>query len=480
MRASRPALAAAVTTVLLLGLTMARAQERPAEDRPVLVGGKPVSALHGVWRSRGYGYLLDMRADGFDLYHVAGEFCYPDPRSANDPDGLFVLYRAVGENAVAFSGVPGQTRYVFDRLPNLPAACRDRSAWSPPRIAGLVGATFADIYPSFAERGIDWPARVAAAKRSLDDKSKDSTLFEALQTMLAGIEDPHVSLYAEIGGKERTISPGESATLLRVRASSAFGSHPGKREREWRRAYHRGIRKTILDGDAHFGANECVAWGRVRDIGYLNVMCMEGFTEGRPEDDPSGLDDALDQAMTAFQGARAVIIDITDNDGGLDQLAQRVAGRFAERPHLAYAKVGFGAQRVEPQPFEVQPSPRPRYLGPVYMLTSDITLSAAEVFALYMRALPNVIHVGQTTRGAFSDQVDKPLPNGWYLVLSAEIYRDPNGESYEVRGLPPHVQREEFPPDDLVDGHARRVLALMDEIRRGEIASVPNRRERRP
>jgi carboxyl-terminal processing protease len=104
------------------------------------------------------------------------------------------------------------------------------------------------------------------------------------------------------------------------------------------------------------------------------------------------------------------------------------------------------------------------------MLTSDITLSAGEVFALYMRALPNVVHVGETTRGAFSDKIDKPLPNGWRLALSAEIYRDRDGNSYEARGLPPQVKREVFPADALADGHARRVLELMDEIRRGVIA----------
>jgi hypothetical protein len=30
-------------------------------------------------------------------------------------------------------------------------------------------ATFADLYPSFEERGIDWPARTAAAERALSD-----------------------------------------------------------------------------------------------------------------------------------------------------------------------------------------------------------------------------------------------------------------------------------------------------------------------
>ena len=125
-----------------------------------------------------------------------------------------------------------------------------------------------------------------------------------------------------------------------------------------------------------------------------------------------------------------------------------------------------GAQNLEPQPFHVEPSRRASYLGPVYLLTSDVTVSAGETFTLSMRALPNVVHVGGATRGALSDQIEKPLPNGWSLALSAEIYRDPEGQWYEVRGIPPQLQREVFPPHDLAGGHARAVLALMDEIRK--------------
>ena len=177
---------------------------------------------------------------------------------------------------------------------------------------------------------------------------------------------------------------------------------------------------------------------------------------------------ALDQALTAFRGAREVIVDVTNNRGGTDGLAQQIAGRFAAGRRLAYTKVAYGARDVEPQPFHVEPSKRARYVGPVYLLTSDVTLSAAEVFALYMRALPNVVHIGGTTRGAFSDMIEKPLPNGWTLNLSAEIYRDPQGRSHEVRGLAPQVEREVFPPSNLTGGHARAVLALMDDIRRDD------------
>ena len=130
--------------------------------------------------------------------------------------------------------------------------------------------------------------------------------------------------------------------------------------------------------------------------------------------------------------------------------------------------MAYGAQDVEPQPFHVEPSKRARYVGPVYLLTSDVTLSAAEVFALYMRALPNVVHVGGTTRGAFSDMIEKPLPNGWT--------RQPVGRNLsrsagtELRGarIAAAGEREVFPPSNLTGGHARAVLALMDDIRRDD------------
>jgi carboxyl-terminal processing protease len=318
-------------------------------------------------------------------------------------------------------------------------------------------------------------------ERALDAKSEsvksdDAALFDALQAMLAGVDDPHVELHAVVAGAERALTPGQAPTLVLAGAAAGNGGkalrEQAAREEEWQDAYRRGVLDVVLKGRGRETANNRIFWGRAGDIGYLNILTMERFSSSkrRPPDDTTALDAALDEAMAAFKGARAVIVDVSNNDGGFDSLAQHIAGRFADRPRLAYTKIAFGAQGVEPQPFEVEPSKRARYLGPVYLLTSDVTLSAGEVFALYMRALPNVIHVGETTRGAFSDTITKPLPNGWTLILPPEIYRDPEGQSYEVRGLPPQRRFEVFPPDDLFGGHARRVLTLMDEIRR----EVPN------
>ncbi len=491
MSASRPALATSMLSVALLWSTLAVAQDRLGQDRPVTVGGRPAPELHGVWRSRGYGYIVRFSPDGHDLFNVAGDFCYPNDvdqakagllsrikaalqrvrdfaitsilRTKRDPDDMFELYRPFGSGAVAFSNEPGQTRYVFDRLPDLPPACTDRTPWSAPRIAALVAATFADLYPSFQLRGIDWPARTAAAKAALTEDSDDEALFKALQAMLAGIDDPHVELHAEVDGESRELMPGEGPALRRI--SAAVGDKMGGSE--WPPAYQRGVLDVILQGKGYQRANNRLFFGRVGDIGYLNLLSMEGLARWGFRGDRDVLAGALDEAIAAFQGARAVIVDVSYNLGGYDAVSQYVAGRFADNRKLAYTKVAHGAQGVEPQAFDVEPSKRARYLGPVYLLTSDVTVSAGETFTLYMRALPNVTQVGGKTRGALSDMIEKPLPNGWSLALAAEIYRDPQGQWYEVRGIPPKVPFEVFPPNDPIGGYTRRVQALMDDIRRG-------------
>jgi carboxyl-terminal processing protease len=432
-----------------------------ADDRPVMVKGRVAPELQGVWRSRGYGYVVKIDRKGLQLHHIAGEFCYPDPRRERNPEGIFEYYRPLDKGAVAFSSAPGQSLYVFDRLPSLPAACNDRTPWTPSRIASLVAATFSDLYPSFREFGIDWSARIETLHSRLSEITDDATLFQSLRTLLAGIEDAHVELSASVAGRSRAIVPGDGPTLKAVEATFAsVGDNSA--EEQWRHMYRRGILETILQGKGNEAANRRVIWGRVGNVGYINLLTLFGY--GKNGDGPEVADTVFDQAFAAFKGVRGVIVDVTSNTGGSDFFALHAARRFADRRRLVFTKVAVGAAGVAPQQFYLEPSSRNRYLGPVYVLMSDVTVSAGEIFALAMRELPHVVLVGRPTRGAFSDAIDKPLPNGWKLNLSAEIYRDPAGRSHETKGLPPQIERDVFPANDLAGGHARLVLDLMQEI----------------
>jgi carboxyl-terminal processing protease len=264
-----------------------------------------------------------------------------------------------------------------------------------------------------------------------------------------------------IDGAQRDLEPGASPTLARVSAADPTGG-----EKAWLQAYREGILTQILAGRGRQAANNRVFWGRAEDIGYLNFMTMGGFARNAAPDDPRPLDAVLDEAMAAFAGARAVIVDVSNNRGGYDTISQRIASRFAEQPVLAYSKVGVGA-KAPLQPVRVEPASGERFTGPVYLVTSDVTVSAGETFTLMMKALPNVKQVGGTTHGAFSDQLPKPLPNGWALALPAELYKGPKGEDLEGRGLAPDVPLAVFPDSDLAGGHAKAILELMKEIRLG-------------
>ena len=316
-------------------------------------------------------------------------------------------------------------------------------------------------YPGFEGRGVDFAARRQAVLADVAEKATPRQAFAAAQALLAGLDDPHLELEAEIDGEDLALVQSQGRTLDRVLA------RPGERpERAWLTAWRRGIEERILNGRGHAAANNRIFWGVNDGVGYLAVVTMGGFD---PEDDEAlaPLDAALDAAMGAFAEARAVIVDASNNRGGYDLVSRRIAGRFTDRPRLAYAKRGWNSGEPA-QAVEVRPAGGPRYTGPVILLTSDITVSAGETFTLAMRALPNVTHMGTRTRGALSDQFPATLPNGWRFAMPTEIYTDPEGRNLEGVGITPQRRLDLYPPDAPDTAHADAVLGLMAELRARE------------
>ncbi|WP_454715148.1 S41 family peptidase [Caulobacter segnis] len=448
----RLSLLAAVAVLALSMPAFAESPFWPVQPK----GGSVAAELRGAWKSRGYGWIVQFGPDGAQLFQTAGEACYPDPRREPDPDGVLNQWRPEGQGAISLTGDPDGTRYMFDRLPNVPNACISAAGWTPDRIVAFAADTFAELYP---RPGIDWKARKAAGLAKVSPTATEFQLWTALSDLLAGLDDPHVELHGMVDGARRDLEPGDAPTLMRVRAADAAGD-----EKAWLQAYRDGILTQVLQGKGRQAGNNRVFWGRVDDIGYLNLVTMGAFARNAAPDDPRPLDAILDEAVAAFAGAKAVIVDVSNNRGGYDTISARVAGRFADQSHLAYSKVGVGA-KAPLQPVRVEPASGARFTGPVYLVTSDVTVSAGETFTLMMKALPNVKQVGGTTRGAFSDQMPKPLPNGWALGLPVEVYKGPKGEDLEGRGLAPDTPMAVFPEPDLNGGHAKAIQALMQKIR---------------
>ena len=72
------------------------------------------------------------------------DFCHADPRPEPDPDKLFVFYRFLDRTRSRSRARSDRPATYSTGLADLPAACTVQAQWTAPRIAALVGATFAE------------------------------------------------------------------------------------------------------------------------------------------------------------------------------------------------------------------------------------------------------------------------------------------------------------------------------------------------
>jgi carboxyl-terminal processing protease len=196
--------------------------------------------------------------------------------------------------------------------------------------------------------------------------------------------------------------------------------------------------------DAPIEPHPMIDAGKLTDtIGYVHIAGFEGSERGYRR--------ALDDVFDALGPVEALVVDIRDNPGGFDPLAQYVAGRFARERALYMTvrkRVGPGRDEFgEPVEWFVEPGEGPRFEGPVALLTTYATQSAGETFALAMLRRPGVVHVGDTTAGAFSDNIMREAGNGWAYTISVGDYRDHEGVSHEGVGLVPDIVVENTAAD---------------------------------
>jgi carboxyl-terminal processing protease len=430
------------------------------------------AGLDGVWRSRGYGWLMEISDGSVQFYDETASLCVASD-TVLDPNELAGRLK-MSENGKTLRLPVDDAVYLhtFDRIGGLPEACGATPDSAPRAVLDAVIDIFTRHYAFFDERNVEWPALADATRRQLGSDASDGELLEVLGALIAKVDDAHVSLQAESNGRSVERETGAGETLTRLAEQAAAGGVTTKALRKrWEREYwERDIADVLLNGDGITTGNDLIVFGLIAaDIGYIAVRSMEGYSEDGDEDVPKRdtaiLNGAMEKAMSLFSDVSAVIVDISINNGGHDIVARELAGRFAAERTVGYYKYAGDADGDAPQAIYVEPSRGKRFSGPVYLLTSDVTVSAAEILTLSMRALPNVTHMGGPTRGALSDILSKPLPNGWSINLSNEVYLDAEGRGWEGIGIVPDVTMTVFSKDDVGSGHLQAVLAIVGWIK---------------
>jgi len=65
---------------------------------------------------------------------------------------------------------------------------------------------------------------------------------------------------------------------------------------------------------------------------------------------------------------------------------------------------------------------------------------------------PRVLRIGESTQGVFSDVLRRTLPNGWSFGLPNEVFRSPEGKTFDGAGIPPDIEVPVFAANDLATG----------------------------
>ena len=137
------------------------------------------------------------------------------------------------------------------------------------------------------------------------------------------------------------------------------------------------------------------------NIGYIDLRQFAGSPAAEPY---------LNAAMDLVQGTEALIIDLRANRGGsgvaMDTLIGRLSSVPIARSTLIWRRPDGGYDRMTPET-PAYPAEK-RYDRPVYILTANFTISAAEAFAYQLQVAKRATVVGETSRGG-ANPMNRPL-----------------------------------------------------------------------
>lgn len=196
------------------------------------------------------------------------------------------------------------------------------------------------------------------------------------------------------------------------------------------------------------------------DVAVLTVNTMMGL------DTIEEIDAAY--AAIAEKGAGKLIIDLRENGGGafairplVNHLTDKafIAGGFISQPwnekHNRAPKLkdmkkvdpwqgwsirAFWKDAQENALTVVQFEPNaPVYSGPVYVLTSERTASAAELATDALKVSGRAVIIGETTEGAMLSQKIYDIPGGFHLSLPIADYYSAKHGRIEGAGVAPDI-----------------------------------------
>jgi len=416
--------------------------------------------LQGIWRDEGYGAYLHITEENVALFNQ------------NTVDCLYLRSLPLDEFIQNIDNIAVSDGNQFDqagrryvRISALNDSCASKNTAgyndSPELNFDYVWTQIYDLHAHLDRRAVDWEAIYTQYSPLVTPDMSAEQLLQLISAMLSNIGDFHVALFLE---DDTLVQPARKHSKLYKHVKEHIQA-PGievlpsedlihfiGRAPDIEAAYLAAMDNYVEGGHIEYFYNSntdypVFGWGKTPDnIGLLVINEMEF-------DSLETLHSQMNQALLTLQDTKALIIDIRRNAGGTDTIALEIASYFTTEETVAYKK--FARNRHGESPIKtvtVKPSNNTPYQKPTYLLTSQDTASAAEIFTMVMDQLPHVLLVGEETQGALSDVLALPLPIGAVLGLSNEIYQNASSEELEAKGIAPDVLVDAFSADAMLSG----------------------------
>ena len=295
---------------------------------------------------------------------------------------------------------------------------------------------FEENYALFEIKQIDWEKEYNYYSEKVNENTTDNELFDIFQEILSELDDKHCYIYKfnEIYFSGFGLSSLNYFDLLSFDFRVPTYDFSLKLvEKEYLIEFEKSLK--IYSLLPPIGIRKVFTTGWLRDsIAYIHMTEMSNKSDE--------VHNSITSFLEKYQKANGFIIDIRDNIGGYSLPVKELAEYFTNKKRVYAISRLRDPENIysykEPDYWEIKPKTESKFNNQsIALLVNENTQSAAELFTLMMKTIPNVKVIGDTTSGVFADTHVGKLPNGWEYRLSIRKTNDWNDSSFEDIGIVP-------------------------------------------